>query len=439
MAKENSSKEKSNVKDTKDTIDKNSTKNTAKASSKNSNKNPSKNQAAQKTGKKAKTKSGAVETFEDAFIHELSDIKNAEMQLVKALPRMAKAASNQNLAEALETHAQETEEQIQLIEQVVKSLKIKLKRETCDAMKGLLKEGQKIMKDIAPGTVRDVMLIAAAQKVEHYEIASYGCLVAAAKQLGYEEAADLLEQILDQEKQTDEKLNQLAEGGLNEEAFQQTQQTSKKGKMRMSYNQERNSGNRQYRDRDEDSRFMSDDDNNRSNSRGRSSSSRSRNDDDDRSQSRSYRSSQSSGRYDHDDDRSQGRSSNRDRYDRDDDNRSSSQRGRGQGWFGDSEGHAEAGRQSHGGRGQSDDSARGRSSYNDNDRYDNRSSRSNSRNDRDDNRDYYDDDQRSSSRRSSSQQRGRGQGWFGDSEGHAEAGRHSHDNDGRRRSSSGRR
>lgn len=162
-----------------------------------------------------------VETLEDAFVHELSDMHNAEKQLTKALPKMAKAAEDPHLAKAFERHLRETEEQIEIIERVVKLCGIKLKREKCDAMQGLIEEGNQIIKEVEEGPVRDAMLIAAAQKVEHYEIASYGTLVALADKLDYPKAADLLERILMQEKNTDERLNELAMMDINDRALYQ--------------------------------------------------------------------------------------------------------------------------------------------------------------------------------------------------------------------------
>jgi ferritin-like metal-binding protein YciE len=366
-----------------------------------------------RTRAKTKKKDGTIETMEDAFIHELSDMLNAEKQLTKALPKMAMAASNPELAKAFETHKKETEQQIQLIEKAVKSAGVKLKREKCDAMEGLITEGKEIIKEVKEGPVRDAMLIAAAQKVEHYEIASYGCLVAAATQLGFSEAAEILEQILDQEKQTDLKLNQIAEQGVNQDASRQD--SNQKG---TTMNRNRNGG--QNRERDDEGRFMSDDDRNGG---GRSSYSRSNRDDyeDDRSYSRSR-----SNRDDYDDDRSYSRSS------RDDEDDRSSRGGRnmperdedGRFMSDDDRGGRQGGRSNY-------SSSRRDSYYSDRDYNDNRYS--NASNDRD-----YDDDRSSRRRSSGSQSSGQGRGWFGDSEGHARAGRHSHDND-RSRSSSGRR
>lgn len=159
-----------------------------------------------------------VKTLQDAFVHELSDMYNAEQQLTKALPKMAEAASDSALADAFETHLKETEGQIAILDRVVEICDIKLKKETCDAMKGLTKEGAEIIDEVDEGPVRDAMLIAAAQKVEHYEIAGYGTLVALAGKLGLTEAADLLGDILDQEKDTDEKLTRIAEDTVNDRA-----------------------------------------------------------------------------------------------------------------------------------------------------------------------------------------------------------------------------
>jgi ferritin-like metal-binding protein YciE len=161
----------------------------------------------------------AVKTLEDLFVHSLSDIYNAEKQLTKALPRLARAASNPNLATAFETHLEETQGQIERIDQAVDALGIKLKRIKCAAMEGLVDEGKEVIESIDKGPVRDAALIGGAQKVEHYEIASYGTLCALGKQLGYDDAVELLLETLEEEKATDEKLTMLAEeGGANEEA-----------------------------------------------------------------------------------------------------------------------------------------------------------------------------------------------------------------------------
>lgn len=172
----------------------------------------------------------AVKTLEDLFIHALSDMYSGEKQLTKALPRMAKAAANQKLADAFTTHLAETEEQIERIDQVVELLEIKLKRIKCVAMEGLVEEGKEAINDVDEGPVRDAALINAAQKVEHYEIASYGTLCALGRQLGYSEAVKLLGVTLEEEKSTDEKLSILAEGEANPEADAIPEKTSRKGK-----------------------------------------------------------------------------------------------------------------------------------------------------------------------------------------------------------------
>ncbi|MBN6151029.1 ferritin-like domain-containing protein [Xanthomonas sp. AmX2] len=164
----------------------------------------------------------AVKTIEDLFIHELSDIANAEKQLTKALPRLARAATNPALRAAFESHLEETRGQIERIDQIVESLDIRLKRIKCAAMEGLVEEGKEVIETVEAGPVRDAALIGGAQKVEHYEIASYGTLAAIAKQLGYKDALRLLLETLEEEKSTDEKLTLLAEQGGNQEAAQKS-------------------------------------------------------------------------------------------------------------------------------------------------------------------------------------------------------------------------
>jgi len=160
----------------------------------------------------------SVKTIEELFIHELSDIYSAEKQLTKALPRLAKAAQSPKLAAAFEAHLEETQGQIQRIDQVVELLGIRLKRIKCAAMEGLVEEGKDVIQDIDEGPLRDAALIGGAQKVEHYEIAAYGTLCAIGKQLGYTQAVKLLKETLAEEKATDEKLTILAESGGNQKA-----------------------------------------------------------------------------------------------------------------------------------------------------------------------------------------------------------------------------
>ncbi len=157
----------------------------------------------------------------DLFLEELADVYNAEQQLTKALPKMAKAARNEELRQGFETHLQETEGQIARLEQVVEALGQSMQRKTCKAMKGLIEEGSEIMQEQKGSPALDAALIAAAQKVEHYEIASYGTLCAWAKQMGHDEALELLHETLEEERATDERLTQLAESLANVEAEQE--------------------------------------------------------------------------------------------------------------------------------------------------------------------------------------------------------------------------
>ncbi|KAA8920686.1 ferritin-like domain-containing protein [Xanthomonas sacchari] len=160
----------------------------------------------------------AVKTIDELFIHELSDIYSAEKQLTKALPRLARASTNPALRAAFEAHLEETQGQIERIDQIVENGNLRLKRIKCAAMEGLVEEGKEVIESIEAGPVRDAALIGGAQKVEHYEIASYGTLAAMAKQLGMDDALSLLLETLNEEKSTDEKLTLLAEQGGNEEA-----------------------------------------------------------------------------------------------------------------------------------------------------------------------------------------------------------------------------
>ncbi len=152
----------------------------------------------------------ALNTLEDAFVHELGDILNAEKQIVRALPKVAKAVSDPHLKQSLEKHRQETEQQIERVEQVFEALGRKARGVKCEGMKGILDEGADVLNEDAAPEVLDAMIIAASQKVEHYEIATYGTLCTWAEQLGLNDAARLLKQNLSEEKKTDELLNQAA-------------------------------------------------------------------------------------------------------------------------------------------------------------------------------------------------------------------------------------
>jgi ferritin-like metal-binding protein YciE len=159
-----------------------------------------------------------LSSLDDLLVHELQDIYNAESQILKALPKMTKAASYPELKEAFEQHRRQTEGHVRRLEQVFKLLGVPAKGRRCDGMAGLLEEGKKMMDEDAEPAVMDAGLIAAAQKVEHYEIASYGCVCTYAEMLGYDQVHDLLGQNLDEEETTDQKLTALAEGVINQEA-----------------------------------------------------------------------------------------------------------------------------------------------------------------------------------------------------------------------------
>jgi ferritin-like metal-binding protein YciE len=159
-----------------------------------------------------------VTTMEELFIEELRDLYDAEKQLTKALPKMAKAASSEELRTAFEEHLEQTEGQVGRLEEIFKALGEKATGKTCAAMAGLIKEGNEIAQEIEESAVRDAGLIAAAQKVEHYEISGYGSARTHAELLGNDEAVSLLEETLEEEKSTDERLTELAESIINEEA-----------------------------------------------------------------------------------------------------------------------------------------------------------------------------------------------------------------------------
>ena len=157
-------------------------------------------------------------TLHDAFLDELRDTYDAEKQLTKALPKLAKAAASDELREAFESHLEETRGQIGRLERVFVSLDEKVQGKHCDGIAGIIEEGKSIMEEAFDESTMDACLIAAGQRAEHYEIAAYGTLVAWAKAMGHEEAADLLSQNLDEEKAADEKLTAIAEAGINSSA-----------------------------------------------------------------------------------------------------------------------------------------------------------------------------------------------------------------------------
>jgi ferritin-like metal-binding protein YciE len=157
----------------------------------------------------------AITTLREAFLDEIRDIYHAEKQLVKALPKMAKAATSPDLKGALESHLSETENQISRLEQVFELVGEKPETKTCAGMAGIIEEGSDVLSENVEPQVLDALIIASAQRAEHYEMAAYGTVAAWAEDLGLTDAAELLRETLDEEKEADETLSTLAEGGIN--------------------------------------------------------------------------------------------------------------------------------------------------------------------------------------------------------------------------------
>lgn len=178
----------------------------------------------------------AAENLHELFVDELKDIYDAEKQLTKALPKMAKAADSEDLRAAFEEHLEITRMQVNRLEEVFKSLGMAARGKPCEGMKGLIEEGQEKMQELEQGPTLDAALIASAQKVEHYEIATYGTLATFAEIMGHQDAKDLLGQTLDEEKEADEKLTQVA-GEINFEAeTEQAGEEQEAGGMAMASN-----------------------------------------------------------------------------------------------------------------------------------------------------------------------------------------------------------
>ncbi len=156
--------------------------------------------------------------LKEVFLDELADVLHAEKQITKALPKMIKAAESDELREALEEHLQETENQIDRLEQVFAECDAKAKTKPCKGMQGIIEEGEEMVKESKNTPALDAVIISAAQKVEHYEIASYGTLAAWAEQMGNDNAVRLLNEILEEEKAADEKLTEVACSMANEAA-----------------------------------------------------------------------------------------------------------------------------------------------------------------------------------------------------------------------------
>jgi len=160
----------------------------------------------------------SARTLQELFLATLQDIYHGEKQILKALPKMAKSSTTPELKQAFQHHLQQTEGQVERLQRVFELMDKSARGRTCEAIEGLVEEGKEVMSDAEPGQVMDAGLIAAAQAVEHYEIARYGTLCAWAKELGMKEAAQLLNQTLQEEKQTDELLNKIAMNRVNRQA-----------------------------------------------------------------------------------------------------------------------------------------------------------------------------------------------------------------------------
>jgi ferritin-like metal-binding protein YciE len=159
-----------------------------------------------------------MKTHQDLFLHFVQDVYYAERQILKALPKMAKAAESEALRAAFHEHLQQTQTHVERLQQVFDKIGKRAQGKTCEAIQGLIEEGDEVVEDFEKGAVRDAGLAACAQAVEHYEMARYGALIAWAKAAGHTEVAALLQQTLEEERQTDQKLNQLANAELNQHA-----------------------------------------------------------------------------------------------------------------------------------------------------------------------------------------------------------------------------
>jgi ferritin-like metal-binding protein YciE len=166
-----------------------------------------------------------MNTLKDLYLDELRDVYDAENQILKALPKMAKEATNEELKAAIELHLDQTQTQIERLEQIFEDLGEKAKGEKCPAAKGLIEEAKSMMEDAEDDDTRDAAIIGSAQKIEHYEIAAYGTLRTYAELLGHDEQAELLQETLDEEKETDENLTELAVSCINIEANEEDEES----------------------------------------------------------------------------------------------------------------------------------------------------------------------------------------------------------------------
>jgi len=159
-----------------------------------------------------------LDNLHELFVDQLKDLYSAETQLVKALPKMAKAANSRDLQNGFQEHLEQTKHQVDRLRQIFEELHLPVRGKTCKGMEGIIEEGAEFVDLKGDPDVKDAGLIASAQKVEHYEISGYGTMHTFANQLGYTNAARLLQQTLDEEKRTDQKLTTLAEAGINQQA-----------------------------------------------------------------------------------------------------------------------------------------------------------------------------------------------------------------------------
>lgn len=187
----------------------------------NTNGTAKKNGSAKNQSQSAQTGKKSHQTLNDLFEEELKDMYSAEKQLLEALPKMARAAYSEDLQDAFEKHLQETQRQAERLEKIFERLNIdKSEEEHCEAMEGLIKEADQVIEEFERSPVRDSALIIGAQKVEHYEIASYGSLCELADVLGYSKIAEILDRSLQEEEETDEHLTSIAQD-VNDEAYEQ--------------------------------------------------------------------------------------------------------------------------------------------------------------------------------------------------------------------------
>jgi ferritin-like metal-binding protein YciE len=174
----------------------------------------------------------ALDSLHNLYVDELKDLYSAENQLVKALPKMAKAASSPKLKSAIKEHLEVTKGQVGRLEQIFTKLGVSPKGKKCKAMEGLIEEGKEVMEEHGEPSVIDAALIGAAQRVEHYEMAGYGCVRTFANLLGYEQAAKLLQKTLDEEGEADKALTELAETVINVQAQGEPETRTKNGKTK---------------------------------------------------------------------------------------------------------------------------------------------------------------------------------------------------------------